>query len=86
MSHSSVPEYVRDWRDGAACDGLPTDLFFPSKAAGSFDKRWCRICEVRKQCLNYAMRIEGAGPRHGLWGGLSPAERDALYRHRNGTA
>ncbi|WP_433017983.1 WhiB family transcriptional regulator [Kribbella sp. CA-294648] len=72
-----------DWRHRAACLSEEADLFFP---IGSSDaayqqideaKAVCHRCDVRAECLDWALRI---GQDHGVWGGLSPDERDALRR------
>ena len=45
-------------------------------------KQVCRRCDVREQCLAWALE---AGQDHGVWGGLSEDERRALKR-RNARA
>jgi WhiB family redox-sensing transcriptional regulator len=35
-------------------------------------KAICRSCPVRKECLDYALRIR---EQHGIWGGLNETER-----------
>jgi WhiB family redox-sensing transcriptional regulator len=37
----------------------------------------CMSCPVRGECLVYAL---AAGERHGIWGGLTPPERETLSR------
>jgi WhiB family redox-sensing transcriptional regulator len=39
----------------------------------------CKTCPVREKCRDYAVtyRIQ-----HGIWGGLMPAQRDALIASR----
>ena len=71
----SSPTSPRGWRELAACAAHSADLFFPSDAGGGCyaeGKLICADCPVRVACLDYAKRehIE-----HGLWGGLTPAER-----------
>ena len=44
-------------------------------------KAVCRRCEVREQCLQWALE---AGQDHGVWGGLSEDERRALKRRNAG--
>jgi WhiB family redox-sensing transcriptional regulator len=39
----------------------------------------CRGCEVRQQCLDYAL---ANGEKFGIWGGLSERERRRLRRQR----
>ena len=38
-------------------------------------KSVCARCQVRKQCLSYAL---ATGPVHGVWGGTSEDERRHL--------
>lgn len=38
-------------------------------------KALCRVCPVRAACLEHAQR---SGEVHGIWGGLTPAERREL--------
>jgi len=70
------------WRHLAACRGMPTALFFPEPgradpAAVTEAKSVCARCPVRERCLAAAMADE-----HGIWGGLTAAERrDARDRH-----
>jgi WhiB family redox-sensing transcriptional regulator len=39
----------------------------------------CRGCEVREQCLEYALIN---GEKFGIWGGLSERERRRIRRQR----
>lgn len=61
------------WMDSAQCVGLPTELFFDTTYAGHA-KSVCGACEVREQCLEYALTQEV----HGVWGGLTDRERTKL--------
>jgi len=68
-----------DWHGHAACAGIDPDLFFPERGASTAEaKRVCRGCEVRHDCLDFAMVN---GEKFGVWGGKSERERRAL-RHR----
>ena len=62
------------WMDSAACIGLDTDLFFPpsDKEVWPEIAAVCGRCEVRDRCLQTALE---RGIWHGIWGGLSPAQR-----------
>ncbi len=77
-----------DWRDRSACLDEDPELFFPIGNTGPAilqieeAKQVCRRCEVREQCLAWALE---AGQDHGVWGGLSEDERRALKR-RNARA
>lgn len=80
---------MRDWRDHAACQGIPTELFFYEQSdrdAGFSDaspavKKICAKCPVRRHCLSAALRSEqdSNSTRHGIWGGLTPNARKALW-------
>lgn len=70
------------WLHRAACRGtVDPDLFFPEGTTGPAQdqtdeaKAVCRPCEVRLECLAWAVKT---GERIGVWGGLDPAERAAL--------
>ena len=67
------------WQDAALCAQADPDLFFPEKGESSRPaQRVCRACEVRAECLDYAL---SAGDRlHGVWGGFSERERRPLRR------
>ena len=57
------------WHARGRCRGGDTDAFFPTRGE-SVDsaRRVCGGCEVRLECLNYAMEH---GISHGVWGGTS---------------
>lgn len=73
------------WRSEAACLGHNPELFFPIGESGPAvqqirdAKAICATCPVRTPCLDWAME---AGADHGVWGGLSEAERKS-WRRRN---
>ena len=74
-----------EWRNGAACLDEEPELFFPVGTSGpavrqiQAAKQVCRRCDVREQCLAWAMEV---GQDHGVWGGLSEDERRALKRRK----
>jgi WhiB family redox-sensing transcriptional regulator len=74
-----------DWVHRARCKEEDPELFFPigttGPAAAQTDaaKAICMQCEVRTECLEWAM---GTGQDAGVWGGLSEDERRALRRAR----
>lgn len=46
-------------------------------------RTWCRACPVTRECLDYAMDVEhalGRSSRYGMYGGLTPGQRDRLQR------
>jgi len=64
----------------ARCRGVKPTEFFPSDGTGvETAQRVCQVCEVRIECLEYALknRIE-----HGVWGGASERERRRILRRR----
>ena len=77
-----------NWQNRAACSGEDPELFFPTGTTGPAmfqieeAKQVCRRCDVREQCLAWAL---DRSQDHGVWGGLSEDERRALKR-RNRTS
>jgi WhiB family redox-sensing transcriptional regulator len=70
----------RGWQERANCLGVDPDLFFPERGASTREaKAVCRGCEVRSECLEYALQH---GEKFGIWGGLSERERRRVRRQR----
>jgi WhiB family redox-sensing transcriptional regulator len=70
----------RRWQERANCLGVDPDLFFPERGASTKEaKGVCRGCEVRVDCLEYAL---SNGEKFGIWGGLSERERRRVRRQR----
>ena len=68
------------WQERANCLGVDPDLFFPERGASTREaKGVCRGCEVRAECLEYAL---AHGEKFGIWGGLSERERRRVRRER----
>ena len=68
------------WMVRARCRGDDPSSFFPSDGVGvEVARRVCAECEVRIECLEYALtyRID-----HGVWGGASERERRRILRAR----
>ena len=61
------------WWEQAACRGMPTDLFFPHGNDYEPGKLICAKCTVRDECLENELSFDMSN--HGLFGGLTPAER-----------
>lgn len=62
-----------EWQERAQCAGTDTEAFYPEMGGSGVDaKRICARCEVRKECLDYALSRAEA---HGIWGGTSERER-----------
>lgn len=77
-----------DWKEQAACagkGGKEGRVFFPEPTGArriacnaslyAEARAICSACPVRTDCLRYALRNN---EREGMWGGLTPAERDVL--------
>ncbi|MDN3496428.1 WhiB family transcriptional regulator [Planococcus sp. APC 4015] len=66
------------WQTDALCSQTDPEAFFPEKGGSTRDaKRICTTCDVRDQCLEYALQND---ERFGIWGGLSERERRKLKR------
>ncbi len=66
------------WQADALCAQTDPEAFFPEKGGSTRDaKRICTACEVRTECLEYALEND---ERFGIWGGLSERERRRLRR------
>lgn len=84
---SPQPDY--SWRYEAKCKGVDTEIFFPPRDKALYKPIadsakaicWGRDgedeCPVRKECLFDAIDTNEA---HGIWGGMSHRERNALVR------
>ncbi|MBW3661501.1 MAG: WhiB family transcriptional regulator [Actinobacteria bacterium] len=74
-----------DWRRDAACRDEDPELFFPIGTTGpaidqaNAAKRVCARCDVREECLEFALATNQDA---GVWGGLTEEERRSLRRQR----
>lgn len=67
-----------EWQERALCAQTDPEAFFPEKGGSTREaKRICLGCEVRAECLDYALAHD---ERFGIWGGLSERERRRLRR------
>jgi WhiB family redox-sensing transcriptional regulator len=67
-----------EWHDRALCAQTDPEAFFPEKGGSTREaKKICTGCEVRGECLSYALAHD---ERFGIWGGLSERERRRLKR------
>lgn len=66
------------WQARALCAQTDPEAFFPEKGGSTREaKSVCSRCEVRAQCLEYALKND---ERFGIWGGLSERERRRIKR------
>lgn len=71
-------ENALSWQTDALCSQTDPEAFFPEKGGSTRDaKRVCTSCDVRGECLEYALQND---ERFGIWGGLSERERRKLKR------
>jgi hypothetical protein len=92
-------EVSLDWQDQAPCQGHAPDFDYdqtlPTKNAVKKPRRvpsnvpeaqrvcWTE-CPVRAECLNFALQIEMPHGRAGIYGGLTPNERDDRFNSQIG--
>jgi WhiB family transcriptional regulator, redox-sensing transcriptional regulator len=70
------------WQEKALCAQTDPEAFFPEKGGSTREaKKICMSCEVRVECLEYAL---GQDERFGIWGGLSERERRRLKKRQVG--
>src|SRR4029453_2722082 len=66
------------WQERALCAQTDPEAFFPEKGGSTREaKKVCLGCEVRAECLEYALLHD---ERFGIWGGLSERERRKLKK------
>lgn len=67
-----------DWMAEGLCAQTDPTEFFPAKGgATAAAKRVCSACEVRPECLDYAL---ANNEQYGIWGGTSARERHRTVR------
>lgn len=67
-----------DWVEQARCRGLEAERFFVRGAVQAKQAiRVCDRCEVKAECLAYALEHE---VDFGVWGGLTERQRRAQLR------
>lgn len=68
------------WAKYASCQGVPTDVMFPTDKAGEEKAlEICENCSVAMDCLEFALSER---EEFGVWGGKSERERRGLRRKR----
>lgn len=68
------------WMADGACTTVDPEMFFPAHGDRPATRRAvavCEGCDVRAQCLEYAMRTK---QRHGVYGGMGMKQRELLRR------
>ena len=78
-----------NWRSGGACLSADPDLFFPISTTGpavgqiAQAKAICGACEVRRECLEFALSHDQV---YGIWGGTTPEDRQRQRRRQRRAA
>lgn len=71
------------WKQWAACKNADPQIFFPEGHSNFVDaKKYCADCIVYKECMKFAL---DNGITYGVWGGLSPIERQRTARGHHDT-
>jgi WhiB family redox-sensing transcriptional regulator len=73
------------WESRALCRDVDAGFIPPLREESDTErrtresaaKRVCAACPVRRECLEYALRV---GEEFGIWGGMNEVERRALVR------
>ena len=76
------------WTHHALCKGADPNIFFPEVLGDQKNgliweeaKAICQDCPVKIDCLKSELPYEQAsGRRNGVWGGMTPKERDQYVR------
>lgn len=70
------------WRTEAACRTRPDLNWYPGQGERFAEQRKvCKTCPVRTNCLNDALTVSGHGD-FGIWGGTSERERRIIRQKR----
>jgi WhiB family redox-sensing transcriptional regulator len=78
-----------NWRAAGACLKADPDLFFPISSAGPAQQQIARAkvicagCQVRRQCLEFALAQDQV---YGIWGGTTAEDRQRDRRRRRRAA
>lgn len=73
-----------EWQARALCAQTDPELFHPKRGHPCRDaRRVCGACEVRVECLAYALAVPETD---GVWGGLTYRERRRLGKRREAAA
>lgn len=77
-----------EWHQWALCAGMPVAAFFGAasderptmkRSELSAARRVCAACEVKTQCLQWALSPE-TREKHGVWGGTSGRQRAVMRK------
>lgn len=74
-----------NWKEKAACRGVPISVFYPPE----YDEKqgdwkletalsYCNTCKVKKNCLDASIFGDHGLEPKGVWGGLLPHQRKSI--------
>jgi WhiB family redox-sensing transcriptional regulator len=73
-----MEEEALSWQERSLCAQTDPEAFLPEQGGSTREaKKVCIGCEVRSECLEYALAND---ERFGIWGGLSERERRKLKK------
>ena len=87
-----------EWKREGACHGIHVEVskqFFDYRYFDQVKKTYCDNCSVRQECLDFSLEPKEIvlteqgrgmlyrGEDYGIWGGLTPDERDQYARSIN---
>lgn len=76
----TLPDALPEWQERANCQYTDPEVFWPPKGGSALPaKRICARCEVRDECLQYALDND---ERYGVWGGKTDRQRRRIQRKR----
>ena len=71
-----------EWVSRALCAQTDPELFFPERGeSGNLARRICADCEVREECLEFALKDPTTV---GVWGGTTTHQRRQINQQRRG--
>jgi hypothetical protein len=77
------PAYLPpEWMKSALCAQVDTEIFYPERgdsASADAARRICSLCDVKVQCLEYAL---DNAERYGIWGGTNERDRRPMFKAR----
>ena len=79
----SAPDFLNitrppEWMAEGLCAQVDPELWFPEKGGSTREaKQVCRSCDVRPECLAYALAHD---ERFGVWGGEAERDRREMTR------
>lgn len=86
MVDTHMSAHTDDWKERARCREAPIELFltfdtdedepfYPPRAAEAY----CNVCDVRVECLQYALENQEVG----VWGGTTGYQRKQMGQEHN---